>query len=875
MCTPVAGIACLVLSVAGAARAAERPWVEVRSPHFQVLTDAGEKSGRDMALRFEQIRAAFSTVGSRLRLDPAQPLTIIAARDENSLEQLLPRYFEDDKRRARPAGVFLPLQHRMFVVLREDLADEDDSGHSVLFHEYVHLLHSLNFRTLPVWLGEGLAEFYAHTTVEKSRVLLGRPSPYHIALLRGRRLLPFAEFFAVDHDSPHYNETDRASMFYAQAWAVTHWLLLGDKGANRPRLQKFMERLDAGATTAEAAREALGAPEELRKVLDNYLLKLAFYMQTLPALTLEPGAYNIRAVRAGEMAAWRALLHVAFDRREDARRDVEQALRLAPEVSVSHEASAQLLARDARLAEARGAAAAAIERDPRNVPALMIAGHLAELPGGGGAAEAARRFESALAVAPGHALALVALAQARAAAGAPTGETLALALRAAEAWPSSLVARFALAAQLARHGDQKRALAEAEQALALATTDQERAAGRMVLETIKAAHTAAPPRPAAATPAEALGRKRQGCDQGDLEACVSAGVLLEKGEGGPVDLSEAAALYGKGCEGGVPHGCHNLGLVYEYAKGVGRDRGRARGLYERGCAAGHGASCDELGDVYWYGEDVEKDETRGADYYDKGCTAGSPRGCGALAWTFDQGRGRGEDLERAFALFTKACDAGDARSCEGLGWAHAKGRGTAKDLTRAVAAFDRGCVANALHGCLALGQWLGHPDVGRDYARAAKAFDRACQAGHQEGCAGLAGLYAGGLGVAQDAARAEGLAATACDKGAAGGCSMLGGMYLEKTPAKAVPLFDKACDGGYLPACTALAFQYLGGRGVARSMAKAAALFEKACDGGDGQACSNLADIARYGGTGTPDLRRSTALRKKACASGYQPACGE
>jgi tetratricopeptide (TPR) repeat protein len=500
---PALAVASLLLaSAAGAAGATDRPWVEVRSPHFVVLTDAGRDAGRDVALGFEQIRSAFSMLGSGLRLDPGPPLVVIAARDERSLRRILPAYFEG-RGRARPKGVFLPLPQRMFVVLREDLAEPDQGGHSVLFHEYVHLLHSLNYRTLPLWLAEGLAEFYAHTTVQKDRVLVGRPAPYHLALLRDRRLLGWPEFFAVERGSPHYNEADRVSTFYAQAWAITHWLLLGDKGANRPRLRRFTDRLAEGATAPEAARDAFPSPEELRSALDGYVAKHAFYMQTLPWRPLPPASFAFRPVSGGEMAGWRALLHVAFGRKDDARRDVAEALRLAPEVAVGHEARAQLLYLEADLPEARAAAAAALDRDPRNVPALALAALLARMPGGEGPAEAVRLLESAVHLAPGHALALAALAEARSAAGAPAHETLAIAQRAVAAWPANLMARFALAAQLVRTGDHAGALAEAEQALALATTDEEKAAGRLVIERIKAA--ARPP--AAQAPGDTRARR--------------------------------------------------------------------------------------------------------------------------------------------------------------------------------------------------------------------------------------------------------------------------------------------------------------------------------------------------------------------------------
>ena len=42
--------------------AGEPQWVEVRSPNFSVVTDAGEKRGREVAMRFEQMRAVFGAL---------------------------------------------------------------------------------------------------------------------------------------------------------------------------------------------------------------------------------------------------------------------------------------------------------------------------------------------------------------------------------------------------------------------------------------------------------------------------------------------------------------------------------------------------------------------------------------------------------------------------------------------------------------------------------------------------------------------------------------------------------------------------------------------------------------------------------------------
>jgi len=61
-CLPAAWAAALalVLLALGAAplRAAERPWLEVKSPHFVAVSDVGEKPAREVLWAFEQLRAA-------------------------------------------------------------------------------------------------------------------------------------------------------------------------------------------------------------------------------------------------------------------------------------------------------------------------------------------------------------------------------------------------------------------------------------------------------------------------------------------------------------------------------------------------------------------------------------------------------------------------------------------------------------------------------------------------------------------------------------------------------------------------------------------------------------------------------------------------
>jgi len=53
--------------------AGELQWMEIRSPHFSVVTDAGEKRGREVAMRFEQMRAVFGGSDVQGKLEPLRP----------------------------------------------------------------------------------------------------------------------------------------------------------------------------------------------------------------------------------------------------------------------------------------------------------------------------------------------------------------------------------------------------------------------------------------------------------------------------------------------------------------------------------------------------------------------------------------------------------------------------------------------------------------------------------------------------------------------------------------------------------------------------------------------------------------------------------
>jgi len=134
----------IVLACSGSVTPAQE-WVTVRSPHFVVSTDAGEKRCREVAVRFEQMRRVFEKLLSNDKLTSPVPLQILAFRNSKGFSQVAPS--KDGKPETGIVGVFQTGGDMNFIAL--DLSTE--SGFPIVFHEYAHSVLHANFRYLPLW----------------------------------------------------------------------------------------------------------------------------------------------------------------------------------------------------------------------------------------------------------------------------------------------------------------------------------------------------------------------------------------------------------------------------------------------------------------------------------------------------------------------------------------------------------------------------------------------------------------------------------------------------------------------------------------------------------------------------------------------------
>ena len=358
-------VAMVVVAAGTFVSAADRPWVEVKSPHFTAISDAGEKSARRVAWQFEQVRAVLLRLWPWARVSSGKPVMVFAARDEATLKTLVPKYWEQ-KGGMRPASVFVTGRDRHFVALRTDTAEPDSVEANPYFQtywSYVYLVLPASFAMdLPPWYARGLADFFANTIVRNKDVQVGRIVPWHLTELRQTSMLPLSTLFGVDQQSPYLTRDVDSRLFDASAWALVHYLTLGERGANLSKFNRFSTAMRASRDPVAALREVYGDLAALEREVRSYTAKNLFAYQSFGIdVDVSSEGFALRPLQTAENATARAALHAAMNRPVDARALVDAAKKADPTLSSVYDSDGLVCDIEGRKDEALAAYSKAVE----------------------------------------------------------------------------------------------------------------------------------------------------------------------------------------------------------------------------------------------------------------------------------------------------------------------------------------------------------------------------------------------------------------------------------------------------------------------------------------------------------------------------------
>jgi Flp pilus assembly protein TadD len=285
--------------------AGEPQWVEVRSPNFSVVTDAGEKRGREVAMRFEQMRAVFGTLMTKAKVNLPVPLQIVAFRNTKEMRQVAPLW------KGKPtelAGLFQGGADRSFIML--DMSQENPW--TVVFHEYAHQLMNGNMQDqFDSWFEEGFAEYFSSIEVDGKEARVGKIPHNDYLILQQVPMLRVADLFKVRQYSETYNENGgRRTAFYVESGMLTHYIY---DNQLLPKVGVYFDlKTNKHVSVEDAIQQAFGmSASQFDKVLGDYVRvgRYRYYSISAPA-HLEASNYTSHPLSATDANAVLADIHL-------------------------------------------------------------------------------------------------------------------------------------------------------------------------------------------------------------------------------------------------------------------------------------------------------------------------------------------------------------------------------------------------------------------------------------------------------------------------------------------------------------------------------------------------------------------------------------
>ena len=241
--------------------------IRLESPGIEVVSDAGETSARALIDRALEMRLAFPH-------EFFSELKIFVLERGQRFNRIRPN--------ARANAFFLRGAGENFIAL------PDAKQWRSLRHELVHFALDHSALALPMWLEEGLAEYYSTLDVRPDQLVVGEPIPEHLSWLRKNGVTELSKLLALSRDG--------GPELYATGWALVHMLKLAP--GYGPRFGRFWQRLQQGERAEAILPDVFG--------------------RSLPAIAADLTAYAMAPVLPTEAIAiterMQAPSHVAVQR---------------------------------------------------------------------------------------------------------------------------------------------------------------------------------------------------------------------------------------------------------------------------------------------------------------------------------------------------------------------------------------------------------------------------------------------------------------------------------------------------------------------------------------------------------------------------------
>lgn len=308
-------------------------WTRFASAHFLFIGDVSRNDLREAAERLELFRETIARgfpapLAGVTHPLPSPPTVVIVFEDDRSFAPFRPSF---EGRPVEVAGYAASSEDSSYIAVN---ASRKDEAFGILFHEYAHLYLRQEIGTLPLWLNEGIAEFYE--TFESARAgrsaVVGMVNADNLEILEANALIGIDQLVSVGPQSPLYNEGDRRGLFYAESWALVHYLLCNGP-ENVARLQHLIAAAASGVPPRTAFAQALGADfAAVERDLAQYVRRKSFDARRLNVgpRVMPSRTFKGEPLPSSEVAAYLGDMLAHLGRIDDARMFLQGAIDKAP-----------------------------------------------------------------------------------------------------------------------------------------------------------------------------------------------------------------------------------------------------------------------------------------------------------------------------------------------------------------------------------------------------------------------------------------------------------------------------------------------------------------------------------------------------------------
>jgi len=255
-------------------------WKRFNSQHYAIYTNISKREadsiGRHMDLIFAEYTRRFGSF--RKRFEGAMPLYLLRTRQQYIN---LMRSFGFDASASGGMFFFSPKASGLAtwiegVPMSRTLETLQHEG----FHQFAHAYIGSD---LPVWINEGLAEYFGDGLIVRNRMKVGMTSQRRLGIIqdaiRHHKVIDFDQLLGTTSDQWLQNlqmDASRGYLQYQQSWSMVYFLIHGDNGKYRKAFEQYLLLVNNGHASRQAFVMAFGTEDttSFRRRWQRYVLAL-------------------------------------------------------------------------------------------------------------------------------------------------------------------------------------------------------------------------------------------------------------------------------------------------------------------------------------------------------------------------------------------------------------------------------------------------------------------------------------------------------------------------------------------------------------------------------------------------------------------------